>query len=449
MKKRIKFLLSRSFVVELIALAIATLAGIVWSGCAPELSFGPGTREAPSGVPNTLSGPRFDFFIMNYPSEDSDSSNGDIYARVRYDNLIFVRRDSGFAAHYQLSINVYSDRELTDDLYSKTFDRQISVPSYVQPVFGSTSTMYDTLKDGLTMKPGRYFILLRLYDLNTNSTLSREIEYTFKDFLRDRVNISDIFLYNQSDTSGVPVYVTTDRRDSLFAQFYITSKSVPERILLHVIAKSVESSTFIDTTYELSQTSNVQRYRLPIPLASLAPAVYDLRAILGGKDHENSSETTFRIPRGLTPFLPAELDQETAPLVYIASPGSVDSLRKGTFEERRKNIARFWSTRANGDTAVAGAMQKEFYKRVDFANEHFGTGMTEGWRTDRGRIYILYGSPDQIENHDKRLSADSFRNSPSYQVWYYYKLKLRLVFVDEFGTGDYRLTAPRQGSGSI
>ena len=57
------------------------------------------------------------------------------------------------------------------------------------------------------MKPGKYSCVLRLLDLNTNITSSKEIEYEFKDFFRDSVNISDIVLYDRSDTSGVPVEV--------------------------------------------------------------------------------------------------------------------------------------------------------------------------------------------------------------------------------------------------
>lgn len=415
------------------------------AGCATE------TRTFSSDVGNALSRPRFGFFIVNYPSERSDSSNGNFYARIRYDDVIFVKTDSGFAAHYQFSISVYSDKELTESQYSKTFDRQIQMPTYERTM---STTTYDAVKDKLTLKPGKYFIVMRLLDLNTNITSSSEIVHTFKDFLRDSVDISDVLLYDRADANGAPVDVVRNRHDSLFAEFYVTSKDVPAKIPLHVIVKSVETPTHLDTTYELNQTSNVQHYRLPIDIAILAPATYDLKIAVKPAEHfvenvkENSSETFFSIPRRTTPSVPVELDREIAPLVYITISSEMDSLKQGTFEEKRKKLTGFWLAKGHGDTAVASAMRKEFYKRVDSTNERFETALTRGWQTDRGRIYILYGPPDQIENHDNNLSPGSFRNSPPYQVWYYYKLKLRFVFLDEFGTGDYRLTTSRQESGS-
>ncbi len=67
--------------------------------------------------------------------------------------------------------------------------------------------------------------------------------------------------------------------------------------------------------------------------------------------------------------------------------------------------------------------------------------MREGWRTDRGRIYIQFGEPDEIDDYP--LAA----NSQPYQVWHYYRRGSyrKFVFVDEFEDGDYRLQFPYDG----
>jgi hypothetical protein len=59
----------------------------------------------------------------------------------------------------------------------------------------------------------------------------------------------------------------------------------------------------------------------------------------------------------------------------------------------------------------------------------------EGWRTDRGRVYLLYGEPDHV------LRVPSECNSKPYQTWYYYGIEkgVEFVFVDRLGNGDYQL----------
>ncbi len=422
MKKR-----NRTLSLGLTLLMISILA----AGCAPEM------RTVVPDAKNTLFPPRFGFFIVNYPSQNSDSSKGDFYARIRYDDVVFVKTDSGYAAHYQFSINVFSNKDLTELRYSQIFERRLYVPTYAQT---NSTAMFDTVKDKLTLMPGKYYLVLKLLDLNTNLASYREFKHTFKNFLQYPANISDILLYDRSDTSGIPIDIVRNRLDSLYAEFYVTSKIVPAKISLHVIAKSVEVPTSIDTTYELAQTANVQRYRMPIEVMDLAAGTYNLKVSVkeeslakgpGGK--ENSSETSFEVLRSKIPLVPAELDQEIEPLIYITTSDEVASLKKGTFEERQKKFMEFWLARAHGDKAAADAMRNEFYKRVDFANEHLRGGAIKGWQTDRGRIYIIYGPPDQVETHNENF------NSPPYQVWYYYSLRLRFVFLDEFGTGDYRL----------
>ncbi len=402
---------------------------ILVCGCAPAMrSFAPDLK-------NTLFLPRFGFFIINYPSLESDSSKGDLYARLRYDDVAFIRSDSGFSAHYQFSVNIFSDKDLSHLKYTKIFDRQLTVPTYAET---NSTTMYDTLEDRMTLPPGNYYVVLKLYDFNTNHTSTREFEHSFKDFLQDPVNISDVLLYRHSHESGVPVSRVKSGVDSLIAKFFITAKNIPANISLHVNARSAEAPTAMDTTFELTQINNVQMYRLPIDISGLAPGTYAFRVSVKGNGNSNSSQAVFEILRGKIPLLPAELNQALGPLAYIATSSELDSLKEGSFEERQKNFLDFWLSRTDWNKEAAEAMRDEFYRRVDFANEHFAGGPQKGWQSDRGRIYIIYGPPDEVDDHSNNF------NSPPYQIWYYYSLRLEFVFLDEFGTGNYQLVQSSQ-----
>lgn len=121
-----------------------------------------------------------------------------------------------------------------------------------------------------------------------------------------------------------------------------------------------------------------------------------------------------------------------------------------TNEEREKFIADFWNKRDPDPETEENEFKDEFYERFVYANEHFTTGIP-GWRTDRGRIYIIHGKPDSVESHPSGGSYDR----PSYEgggaitaypfeVWFYRHLDnvgdgLEIEFVDPTGTGEYRL----------
>ena len=72
--------------------------------------------------------------------------------------------------------------------------------------------------------------------------------------------------------------------------------------------------------------------------------------------------------------------------------------RLATDEEREQFIEQFWLRRDPTPDTVENEFKEEHYRRIAYANEHFASGIP-GWKTDRGRIYITYGPPDEIEEH--------------------------------------------------
>ena len=74
-----------------------------------------------------------------------------------------------------------------------------------------------------------------------------------------------------------------------------------------------------------------------------------------------------------------------------------------------------------------------FFKRVQEANKKFSLRHKEGWETDQGKILILYGDPDKIEN--RRYATDL----KPHVIWKYQKQNLTFVFVDDKRDGEFRL----------
>jgi GWxTD domain-containing protein len=119
-------------------------------------------------------------------------------------------------------------------------------------------------------------------------------------------------------------------------------------------------------------------------------------------------------------------------------------------EERESFIEQFWNRRNPDQRSSYNTFKEEHYRRIAHANERFASGIP-GWRTDRGRIYILYGKPDDIETHPTggRYDRPTYEGGGStttfpFEKWWYRHIDgvgdgVELEFVDTSMSGEYRL----------
>ncbi|MBI2819274.1 MAG: GWxTD domain-containing protein [Acidobacteria bacterium] len=120
-------------------------------------------------------------------------------------------------------------------------------------------------------------------------------------------------------------------------------------------------------------------------------------------------------------------------------------------EEREQFIEQFWLRRNPDPEALTNDYREEHYRRIAYANQHFASGIP-GWKTDRGRVYIMYGPADEIEAHpsgghyERPIEEGGGSTSTfPFEVWRYRYIEgvaqnVELEFVDPTMTGEYRLT---------
>src|SRR5258707_722432 len=89
----------------------------------------------------------------------------------------------------------------------------------------------------------------------------------------------------------------------------------------------------------------------------------------------------------------------TEDVVYIISPEERNAfLQLDTNEEREQFIEQFWLRRSSNPDLPENDFKEEHYRRIAYPNEHFASGIP-GWRTDRARMYIMWGPADEVESH--------------------------------------------------
>jgi GWxTD domain-containing protein len=139
-------------------------------------------------------------------------------------------------------------------------------------------------------------------------------------------------------------------------------------------------------------------------------------------------------------------------VLYIITPEERSAfLQLETNEEREQFIEQFWLRRSSNPDLPDNDFKEEHYRRIAYANEHYASGIP-GWKTDRGRIYIIWGPPDEIEAHPTggtydRPEDEGGGSTTTYpwETWRYRYLEgiqenVILEFVDPTSTGEYHLT---------
>ena len=137
---------------------------------------------------------------------------------------------------------------------------------------------------------------------------------------------------------------------------------------------------------------------------------------------------------------------------YIITDEERSAFKKlGTDDEREQFIEQFWERRNPNPASPENVFKEEYYRRIAYANERYASGFP-GWKSDRGRIYIMYGPADETESHPSggtyvRPMEEGGGETSTYpfETWRYRYIDgigsdIVLEFVDTTMTGEFRLT---------
>lgn len=131
------------------------------------------------------------------------------------------------------------------------------------------------------------------------------------------------------------------------------------------------------------------------------------------------------------------LDTLYRPLVYLMEAGERGLYEDLSVDGKRNYLRQFWARRDPSPDRPGNEFQDQFYRLIARASRDFregGAAEVPGWRTDRGRIFVRYGEPDEV------LRRPQSGTTNPYEAWKYTRGRLRkFVFYDETGVGNYAL----------
>ncbi len=362
-----------------------------------------------------------------------------VFVEIMYDDLTFIKSDTsdGYIAKFELVAAIYDEddqqitaRLLNKDVYVDSFEK---TNSRVDRVFMSRS---------MDLAPGTYNLKFRVTDLISKQTMSRNQEFSVADLRDEDVAASDLLFLNDFDTDEEGNIIDIMPRvrenfsreeDFFYIYFDLFARMIPEKVELRYRLEDMKGDVPIDTTIIRTVNKAVNGIVYKVDKKDLEHNTYKCIVDIESDDAEIERVKTLSFFWVNVPETQEDITSALQQMRYIVSEDSIEKYEEAPLEEQKRFFLSFWASRDPNPNTAINELMEEYFRRVNYANREFSNFNEGGWLSDRGRILIKFGYPDDIERHPFEL------DSVPYVVWRYYALRKIFVFADRSGFGDYRL----------
>jgi len=325
------------------------------------------------------------------------------------------------------------------------------MPLLVPPgVYGATVTVTDLVADvSGTAKVDT--VRVRRFGNVGDSLLLSDVQLAYRiDFVRDTVvarNAQKVKNGYYVEPNPASVYAPADSVLFYYAELYnLQPEPTSYRVRMWILNTAGDVLKQLDPRFapRLGESA-LLTYGLSI--ADLAPGLrYQLAVEVDHGDRSVAARKYFWLKQGAAsptasaevPFTDADAKFNEKFLAHIATTEEMREYRALSLEGKRRFVLDFWARRDTIPSTPENEAYQEHARRFAIANERFARSLTkrdDGWNTDRGRIYILYGPPDDI------IYSSSSIGSLPWERWEYRQLEggVYFIFLDENNLGFFRL----------
>lgn len=369
-----------------------------------------------------------------FPDFDSSGTAVVLFASVSVQNDILQFEKSGdtYQSHFRISVSARSDSATIlqftrkHDVMFKDFKRTNSRTERQTFVY-----RLNPPGDSLQMKAGKYTFLLDVEDLITkNTVIKKRILELPTDFLQ-RASTDICFLQDPPDSSeDLPLapysnYLDFNAPYTAYARIKtdrIASDSVHIRLFEN-------NRLLLQTAQGIDSTAPTTAVFFTLPKDTLAEGAYRLELDLDKQIlKKHFSVVWFRKPSYLYKY-----DLALRPMRYLLSEEEYDKADDLDEDQLAAWFKSYWKKRDPSPGTKFNELLDEFYARVRESNYKFRTRAKEGWETDRGRIFILYGPPLKVQNGRYAI------HSLPWLEWEYSD-SLKFIFIDKKRNGEFILS---------
>jgi GWxTD domain-containing protein len=380
--------------------------------------------------------------FLNFDSGENGVTRVDVFIQVPYSFMQFIKVASGFSSAYDISISVF-DPKKNNLIVEKRWSEKVETNEFE---LTNSKTSYNLSLRSLNLAPGEYLIRSEVEDRESRRRFSLETPFMVRNF-SSKPAISDIMLIaRQQVLDGKKKIIpnvsrnVTAQKEGIQLFFEISAREQREVDIMYLVSNE-ENVKLSEEKETITLNQGKTQIFHTINMEDLSLGNYKITVNLMGRNETQITSVTkdFFSQWAGVPSNIQDLDKAIDQLRYIAKPSEMDHIRSGsTQNDKIQRYVEFWKGKDPAPQTDENEVFEEYYRRIDYANKNF-SHYTEGWKTDRGMVFITLGTPNNVERHPFDY------DSKPYEVWEYYSINRSFVFVDQTGFGDYRLITPMHG----
>lgn len=364
---------------------------------------------------------------------------------VQNDFLQFKKDEDKFISQYEISLIVRQDE---DTWFSKSWSEDVELTDFNETnskrEYQNREFVVNFKKEGIkNLQAGTYDVLVEINDKLSSRQYKnkRVLKYSDQPDSTGLIH-TDVAFSAQINTDSLQIPQITATRNVIdinqpyvaFSNVFMTAgKKVSVNIRLYKKEKT-EKSLFVQDFKEFAGNQDGKyliKYLLPYKM--MDEGKYSVRFSISTDDSAFEIEKEFSVLWFFKPLYLYKVDLAVRPLKYLLTPEEMEKVKSYNFEELTKWFNAFWKKRDPDTSTVFNELEDVFYSRVTETVRSFSTRFKEGWQTDRGKIYLLYGEPQEIDNRIYSVEP--------HIIWKYTidNQPLIFTFVDKLKTGDFVL----------
>jgi GWxTD domain-containing protein len=356
--------------------------------------------------------------------------------------LSFVREGDSYRAPYEVHVILTQGATAVDAVNSMEIVR---VPTFKEINRTDESVIFQHY---FKVRPGNYSISFQVRDATSSRNATQEGLITIPVF-RSGMLSTPLIVYEatpRSTLDSVPRVLASPRSSAVFGQdsgvaVYLEGYGPQARLPVVFVVQNDRGTVTLRDTVVLQRHGGLLSGSVKIPISQVGIGIANVTFTRG--DATDTVRTPVFVSFGDDiPLL--TYDEMLLELRYFAAPDRIRTLRDAS-PERRGVV---WAEFLRSTDPVPGTPENEalqsYFARVIQANARFReeAGGRTGWLSDRGKVYVALGEPDQMyeQTTNAPLSASSVTNRGRLQYWEYTQYRVRFLFYDETGTGRWRIT---------
>ena len=335
-------------------------------------------------------------FNYNYYFTSNDSVIYDFFYSIPYKHMVFEKNDKFFKTSLSSNINITNKGQL---IYSKSWYDEI-----VAEYYEDTKVFKKSFSKSIKLPRKENFLSLVINDYKNNKywfldTLITDKEYRY---------LSNISVYTKKDDGFnlLKESYIDDKSDTIWLKFQLLDDNFNEKFEITLSEFGLPSKVYTLTNEDIK--SNKINY-FPITLED-----FENKVKISSKYKDEYREIFLRL---MIDNNEVNFDDLIGPIEYLLSRKDYITYIDLDTLSRIDYIKGFWEDKYNEN------LLNEFYNRVKYSNINFFGLNDKGWKSDRGRIYILHGPPLSINFE--------FNEDGDFEIWTYASRKF--IFKNKFG----------------